>query len=57
MDFPSDFSETSIFGNVTTVDTIWNSCAGSQTQLQIAPVNTREKLSPVLVSSKTEKKK
>lgn len=56
MDFPSSFSETSILGYVTTIDTICNSYAGSQAQLQIAPINTRAKLGPLLLCSKTEEK-
>lgn len=48
VDFPSGFSDTSIFGNVTTIDTVCNSYAGSEGLLQVAPVNTRVKLGPLL---------
>lgn len=44
IDFPSGFSDISILGYVTTIDTVCNSYAGSQAQLHIAPVNTRAKL-------------
>lgn len=33
VDFPSGFSYTSIFGNVTTIDTVCNSYAGSEALL------------------------
>lgn len=52
MHFPPGFNDNSIFADVTIIDVICNSYAGSQSQFQIVPISTSTKLGPLFVCSK-----
>lgn len=55
--FPPGLNTTSIFADVTIIDTIYNSYAGSQAQFQIVPISTSGKLDPLLLCSSALKQK
>jgi len=52
MIFPSGFNETSIFADVTVIETICNSYASSQAQFQIVSISASAKMGPLIVCSK-----